>query len=73
MDGGAVMASNHGGPWTYDTFVPIIFAGNGLKGKQIFTPVKPNDIATTLSAVVNAKAPSGANGDILSEIVEGVK
>ena len=33
MDGGAIMASNHGGPWRYDTFVPIIFAGNGLKGK----------------------------------------
>ena len=73
MDGGAIMASNHGGPWTYDTFVPVIFAGNGLKGKQIFRAVKPNDIAPTLSAVVNAKRPSGANGDVLEEVLEAVK
>jgi hypothetical protein len=53
--------------------VQVIFAGNGLKGKQIFRAVKPNDIAPTLSAVVNAKAPSGANGDILEEVMEGIK
>ena len=70
---GMIMASNHGGPWTYDTFVPIIFAGNGIKGKQIYSPVKPNDIAPTLSAIVNAKSPSGANGDILEEVLEAVK
>jgi predicted AlkP superfamily pyrophosphatase or phosphodiesterase len=73
MDGGAIMASNHGGPWTYDTFVPVIFAGSKLKGKQIFTPIRPNDIASTLSAVVNAKSPSGSNGKILLEVIEGVK
>ncbi len=73
MDGGAIMASNHGGPWTYDTFVPVIFAGNGLKGKQIYKGVKPNDIAPTLSAIVNAKPPSGANGDILEEVLEGIQ
>jgi predicted AlkP superfamily pyrophosphatase or phosphodiesterase len=73
MDGGAIMATNHGGPWTYDTFVPVIFAGSKLKGKQIFTPIRPNDIASTLSAVVNAKSPSGSNGQVLREVIEGVK
>ena len=73
MDGGAIMATNHGGPWKYDTFVPIIFAGSHLKGKQIFRAVRPNDLAPTLSAIVNAKAPSGTNGDILSEVIKGVK
>jgi len=73
MDGGAIMASNHGGPWTYDTFVPVVFAGYGLKGKQIFNRIRPNDIAPTLSAVVNAKAPSGSSGDILSEVMKSLK
>ena len=73
MDGGAIMATNHGGPWTYDTFVPVIFAGSYLKGKQIYKPIRPNDIAATLSAVVDAKAPSGSNGTILLEVLEGVK
>ena len=70
MDGGAVMASNHGGPWRYDTFVPVIFAGGQLKAKQVFTPIRPNDIAPTLSAIVNAKAPSGSSGQILTHIVD---
>ena len=73
MDGGAIMASNHGGPWSYDTYVPVIFAGSALKGKQIFKRIRPNDIAPTLSAIVNAKAPSGSSGEILSEVVEAVK
>jgi predicted AlkP superfamily pyrophosphatase or phosphodiesterase len=70
MDGGAVMATNHGGPWKYDTFVPVIFAGSHLKGKQIFKAIRPNDIAPTLSAIVNAKAPSGTDGKILTTIVK---
>ena len=73
MDGGAIMASNHGGPWTYDTFVPVIFAGSHLKGKQIYRPIRPNDIAATLSTIVNAKAPSGSSGNILEEVLEGIK
>jgi len=70
MDGGVTVASNHGGPWRYDTFVPVVFVGSGLKGKQIFTPIRPNDIAPTLSAIVNAKAPSGSSGQILSAVVD---
>ncbi len=69
MDGGAIMATNHGGPWTYDTFVPVIFAGSNLKGKQIFQPIRPNDIAPTLCAIVNAKPPSGSSGKILKKVL----
>ncbi len=71
MDGGMIMASNHGGPWRYDTFVPVIFAGGALQGKQIYRDIRPNDIAPTLSAIVDTKAPSGSSGEILSEILEG--
>jgi len=69
MDGGVIMATNHGGPWTYDTFVPVIFAGSNLKGKQIFQPIRPNDIAPTLCAIVNAKPPSGSSGKILKKVL----
>jgi len=70
MDGGAIMASNHGGAWAYDTFVPVIFAGSHIKGKQVFTPIRPNDIAPTLSAIINAKSPSGSSGNILTTVVD---
>lgn len=72
MDGGAIMATNHGGPWSYDTYVPVIFAGMGLEGKQVFKAVRPNDIAPTLSAIVNAKAPSGSSGEVLKKVLEGL-
>ena len=70
MDGGAIMATNHGGPWNYDTYVPVIFAGMELKRAQIYTPIRPNDIAPTLSAIVNAKAPSGSSGQILKNVLK---
>jgi len=65
---GEVMAANHGGPWDYDTFVPVIFAGMGIKGQRISRAVEPKDIALTLSVIMRTKTPSGASGHMLSEV-----
>lgn len=54
------VACNHGSPYRYDTFVPIIFAGFGIKHKSIYTEVSPNQIAPTLSAIVGTRYPSDA-------------
>lgn len=67
---GLTVASTHGSPWRYDTFVPIIFAGNGLSGKTVFKEVQTVDIALTLSKYLNIKAPSGANGSPLTEVLD---
>ncbi|RPA69012.1 alkaline phosphatase family protein [Cyclobacteriaceae bacterium YHN15] len=67
---GLTVASSHGSPWNYDTFVPIIFAGNGLEPKSIFRPVETVDIALTLSQYIRIKAPSGATGSPLIEVLE---
>ena len=32
---GLTVASTHGSPWRYDTFVPVIFAGAGLPGMTV--------------------------------------
>ena len=66
---GLTVASTHGSPWRYDTFVPIIFAGNGLAAKNIFREVQTVDIALTLSKYLKIKAPSGASGRPLSEVL----
>jgi len=47
----------------------MLYEQNGLW----YRAVKPNDIAPTLSAIVSAKSPSGANGDILEEVLEDVR
>ncbi|MGY6743106.1 MAG: alkaline phosphatase family protein [Cecembia sp.] len=66
---GLTVASAHGSPWNYDTFVPIVFAGNGLKPQSIFRAVETVDIALTLSQYIRIKAPSGATGSPLIEVL----
>ena len=65
---GLVVASTHGSPWNYDTYVPIVFAGFGLKPRIIDRHVYTVDVAPTLSAILNIKPPSGSVGDPLREV-----
>ena len=67
------VACNHGSPWRYDTFVPVIFAGYGIKGKNIYREIEPNNIAPTLCAVVGAKYPSNALKLPLEEVLKFTK
>ena len=69
---GLTVAATHGSPWRYDTYVPIIFAGAGLKPRRVHRKVHTVDVATTLSAFVGAKPPSGANGQVLQEVFQNV-
>lgn len=66
---GLQVASTHGSPWRYDTFVPVVFAGAGLAGATVNRPVTPYDIAPTLSAFLGVKPPSGAVGEPLGEVL----
>ena len=67
---GLTVASTHGSPWTYDTHVPIVFAGAGLGPMRVNRPVQTVDIAPTLSAYFNLKPPSGSVGNPLIEVLE---
>jgi hypothetical protein len=66
---GLTVASTHGSPWQYDTFVPVIFAGAGLKPRTISRPVTPYDIAPTLAAYFGVKPPSASIGVPLPEVL----
>ena len=70
---GTSVSVTHGSPWRYDGFVPIVFAGGKLKGLRIYRNVEPADIAPTLAAVLGIKAPSGAHGSPLDEIMQAFK
>ncbi len=67
---GLAVASTHGSPWSYDTFVPILFAGPGIEPQVIHRSVGPAEIAGTLAAYLGFKKPSGAFGDVLVEVFE---
>ena len=66
---GLEVASTHGSPWKYDTYVPIIFAGNGLNHQNIFRNVETVDVALTLSNYLKIKMPSGSSGQPLLEVL----
>ena len=66
---GLTVASTHGSPWRYDTYVPIVFAGMGLEPRTVDRRVQTVDVAVTLSAFMGIKPPSGSAGVPLTEVL----
>jgi len=66
---GLIVASTHGSPWNYDTYVPIVFAGAGLTPAVVDRRVQTVDIAATLAAYLGIKPPSGSVGTPLKEVL----
>ena len=66
---GLIVASTHGSPWSYDTYVPIVFAGMGLEPRTVDRRVHTVDVAVTLSTFMGIKPPSGADGVPLTEVL----
>ena len=67
---GGTTGTNHGSPFTFDTHVPVIFLSPLVKpGKYNFT-IMPNDIAPTLSTLLDIEPPSGNIGRALHEIIK---
>ncbi|MGR5542411.1 alkaline phosphatase family protein, partial [Vibrio campbellii] len=67
---GLKVASVHGSPWRYDTYVPVIFSGMGMEGQRVTREVTPYDIAPTISQYLKITFPTGSTGDVLEEVVE---
>jgi predicted AlkP superfamily pyrophosphatase or phosphodiesterase len=71
MDTTPEIAAIHASPWTYDSYVPIFFAGNNMPAQQIARPVTPYDIAATIAVRLEIKPPSGSVGIPLVEVLKG--
>jgi predicted AlkP superfamily pyrophosphatase or phosphodiesterase len=65
--------TSHSTPWGYDTHVPVIFYGAGVKPGSYTREIAVNDIAPTLSAVLGIEPPSGSSGNVLAEIVASAR
>lgn len=67
-------ATSHGTPYSYDTNVPLMFQGaRWIKAGRYTQPAEVVDIAPTLSAILNIRPPSAAEGRALSEIMQAKK
>ncbi|MEQ1584986.1 MAG: alkaline phosphatase PafA [Cyclobacteriaceae bacterium] len=67
---GGVTGSTHGSGYSYDTHVPIIFYGPGIKKGSSSQFHTITDIAPTLSVLLKIKFPSGCTGQPVVEIVD---
>jgi predicted AlkP superfamily pyrophosphatase or phosphodiesterase len=65
---GATVGTTHGTPFNYDTHVPVIFMGAGIKAGHYYEKIAVNDIAPTLAAIVGVEQPSGSVGRVLQEM-----
>jgi hypothetical protein len=65
-------AAMHGSAHRYDTHVPLIFWGTGVtEPRTLQRAVGPEDLAPTLAALLGITAPPAADGEVLSEVLEG--
>ncbi len=59
--------TTHGTPFSYDTHIPLILMGPGVRAGRYDGPVVLNDLAPTLATILGVETPSGASGRALSE------
>lgn len=66
----SLQGTTHGAPYTYDTHVPAIFFGFGVKkgSSAHYHPI--TDIAPTLSVLMKIKFPNGCTGQPVAELFE---
>lgn len=62
--------STHGSGLNYDTHVPLLFFGKGIKHGETFQKTVIPDIAPTISAFLGISFPNGATGDVLGYILK---
>ncbi len=65
----AKQGATHGSPFGYDTHVPVIFMGPGVKPGRYHWAIAPNDIAPTLATLLGVETPSCSAGRALAEIL----
>ncbi len=62
--------STHGSGYSYDTHIPIIFYGNGIKKGYSKKKYNITDIAPTISNLLEIEFPNGNTGVIIDEVLK---
>lgn len=60
--------TTHGASYSYDTHVPVLFYGKGIKKGETVKKVNVVDIAPTISMILNMSFPNGTSGKPLEEL-----
>ena len=62
--------TSHGSGYAYDTHVPLLWYGSGIKKQEIYRPIEITDIAPTLTHILNIQRTGGMTGNPIVEILE---
>ena len=62
--------STHGSGLNYDTHVPLLFFGKGIKHGETLNKTVIPDIAPTMSALLGISFPNGASGSVLGFVID---
>jgi predicted AlkP superfamily pyrophosphatase or phosphodiesterase len=65
--------TSHGTPYAYDTEVPLIFAGKGVRPGLYRQIVDPIDLAPTVASVLEIGSPASSEGTIRAEALSFAK
>jgi len=70
ITGGGAQGTTHGSGYSYDTHVPVLFYGKGIKKGSSSAYHAITDIAPTLSVLLKIKFPNGCTGQPIVEILD---
>jgi predicted AlkP superfamily pyrophosphatase or phosphodiesterase len=66
----AAAGTTHGSAYSYDTHIPLMVMGPGIRPGRHDLPVVLNDLAPTLATLLGIETPSGSSGKALAPILE---
>jgi hypothetical protein len=61
----ASSGTTHGAAYSYDTHIPLMLMGPGIRQGRFDRTVLLNDVAPTLATLLGIETPSGSSGDVL--------
>jgi hypothetical protein len=64
------LGSSHGTPVFYDTHVPIIFYGAGIKTGYSNDILNVKDITPTIASIIGIGAPVSTTGKVISDAIK---
>jgi predicted AlkP superfamily pyrophosphatase or phosphodiesterase len=68
LAGSGTSGTSHGMPFNYDSHVPLVFMGPGVKPGRYHSIAAVYNIAPTLATMLEIEPPSGAFGRVLDEM-----
>ena len=67
---GGATGTTHGSMYPYDSHIPLLWMGWGVKQGFLNREVYMTDIAATLAAMLKIQMPSGNVGKVISEVIK---